>query len=275
MRVFFLETLKGKKVFVNEGGKNIEVIVKSAKYFAVKLSGVYTIMVKYVCEHNGKEIAIERKMEDNPFFSTKENLLNYHYHDMDGMRGSVFALNIPKRITDSPEVGMFTEGWVIEDGMPKFKANIEVDTYFFDYTKDDRHGVATTKYDCIYSSREECEAYNKIVVTNIEGKEELVGNSGYMLEMTTYTEEQVKALKSLQNALDKMSKVGLTMLSGNEGELAFVNTQGLNVRQVTDADWGCYEENCREIAIVWSNKIATIKGASNNYGETPVILVKD
>lgn len=275
MRVFYLETLKGKKVFVNEGGKNIEVIVKSAKYFAVKLKDAYTIMVKYVCEHNGEEIAIERKMEDNPFFSSKENLINNHHHDMDGMRGGVFALNIPKRIIDSPEVGMFTEGWVIEGGMPIFKATIEVESYIFDYTKDSRHGVATTQYDNIYSSRQECEAYNKIVVTNIEGKEELVGNSGYMLEMTTYTEEQLKALKSLQNAFDKMSKVGLTMLSGNDGDIAFINTKGLDVCQVTDGEWGCYEEGCREVEIVWSNKIAAIKGISNNYGENPVLLVKD
>lgn len=276
MNVYDIFRLQDKKVFVTENGKNIEVMVKSAKVYAVGQEEKI-IKVDYKCLHNDEEIIIQRRLVETPFFATKEDLLG-NGNPIPHSTGSDFALNFltPKAVYSNNHNGLHCAGWVIENGLATRKDNISVEYFIRDYENGTSIAVLEDKtITDIYDTRDECEAYSEISVTKYDGTKEIIGNSGYMGRMTTYTEEQIAVIKQMQELLDKSKELGLTALNGYSG-VGFINTTDLNVKNVRDAEWD-YGMDIKDakLEVYWSKKILQLKGIDNNFSEEPIVYLND
>ena len=116
----------------------------------------------------------------------------------------------------------------------------------------------------IYSSEDECYAFNKVVAEDIDGNSKHT-NTGYMLDMLAYTDEQKKAIDKLRKAIEEVNNT-CTFLCSDDGLYVLAGKH-----HVSDAEWA--ECNGEEyIGHIYQSKAIALPRIFRNYADRPVLI---
>lgn len=116
----------------------------------------------------------------------------------------------------------------------------------------------------IYSSADQCYAFNKVVAEDIDGNSKHT-NTGYMLDMLAYTDEQKKAIDKLRKAIEEVNKT-CTFLCSDDGIYVLAGKHN-----VSDAEWA----ECNEteyIGHIYQSKAIALPHIFRNYADRPVLM---
>ena len=116
----------------------------------------------------------------------------------------------------------------------------------------------------IYSSDDQCYAFNKVVAEDIDGNSKHT-NTGYMLDMLAYTDEQKKAIDKLRKAIEEVNNT-CTFLCSDDGLYVLAGKH-----HVSDEEWA--ECNGEEyIGHIYQSKAIALPRIFRNYADRPVLI---
>jgi predicted DNA binding protein len=251
-------SLIGKQVFMACNDKLIEVEL---------LSEVLTFKTAtYQFKFNGKvhteEIKCGSSKIDNLFYRSVSDYTN-------GLaikpRNYEFSRSY-RQFVIVGEDSLLINAWVFENNKAVCK-DVKVDSVvsyseLIGEQKNLRYKIITDTD--IYSSVDQCYAFNKVVAEDIDGNSKHT-NTGYMLDMLAYTDEQKKAIDKLRKAIEEVNKT-CTFLCSDDG-LYVVSGK----HNVSDSDWA----ECNEteyIGHIYQSKAIALPHIFRNYADNPVLM---
>ena len=171
----------------------------------------------YEYEHNGAKHSIDVERNSNRFYNLfYESVANYQDRVSIKPLDRHFYWNY-KRIEETESM-LLVHAFVFENNTAVAK-DVQVERIVCERG----HSNVVTLADGIdaYRSAEECLAYNKIVATNISGKD-ISNDTGYMKDLLTFNDEQLKAIEELKAAIKKVGETctfvcswkGLSVING-------------------------------------------------------------
>lgn len=241
--------------------------IKVTKITYVQIQKSIRVYINYI--HNGKESVLNHDYNEIVLYTSPQsyksnapiNLEENHFY-INGLLVDVL------KNEDADAVTMHTSGFVSVNGQTLLKEfgvktlTIEVDEN--GYGKNIGMTLVQDNID-VYRTREECDAYNKTSYTDINGEEKNYDKNGYMIELSTYSDEQKQAIKELQDAVDKIHGLGLNLMISDDGTHVLNTTQ-----RISDSEWEDYDEDgCKTI---FTSRLAEIKGVFRNYCENPILM---
>jgi hypothetical protein len=164
------------------------------------------------------------------------------------------------------ENSLLINAWVFENNKAVCK-DVKVDSVVSYYEligerKNLRYRIITDTD--IYSSADQCYAFNKVVAEDIDGNNKHT-NTGYMLDMLAYTDEQKKAIDKLRKAIEEVNNT-CTFLCSDDGLYVLAGKH-----YVSDAEWA--ECNGMEyIGHIYPSKAITLPHIFRNYADRPVLI---
>lgn len=172
----------------------------------------------YEYEHNGAIHSIDVERNSNRFHNLfYESVANYQDRVSIKPLGMHFNWNC-KRIEETESM-FLVHAFVFENNTAVAK-DVQVESIVCERGK---YNIVTLVGGVdAYRSAEECLAYNKIVTTDIHG-EDIPNDTGYMKDLLTFSDEQLKAIEELKVAIKKVSETcsfvcsyqGLSVINGN------------------------------------------------------------
>lgn len=249
-----------KMLFINHNGINKEVLLKKAKVYSKRVDDKLKLLVDYELSHNGSDFMLQTEFGENVFFKSKvelvENINGFCPIDYS------YCYNICGMTMFSKEIGLYNSGWVFENGLCVRKEHFLIDSVICDEKRN------TAIYNGkLFSTKEECIAYNQIDVVKNDGTIETSGMSGYMKKLTTYTDEQKQVIDTIRECFKKCEELNVQFVIGYNS-LSFINTKDFGSFKITDMDWG--EEDCYEL---FDTNVETINSVYQNCADRPAICI--
>lgn len=172
----------------------------------------------YEYEHNGAIYSIKVERNSNRFHNLfYESVANYQDRISIKPHDTRFHWNC-KRIEETESM-FLVHAFVFENNTAVAK-DVQVESIVCE--RGCRNVVTLADGVDAYRSAEECLAYNKIVATDIGGKD-ISNDTGYMKDLLSFNDEQLKAIEELKAAIKKVGETctfvcgweGLSVINGN------------------------------------------------------------
>jgi hypothetical protein len=256
-----------KSLFVNHDGKIIEVKIEKVVY---RQAGSQ-IVLDYHVTHNGKKLVIPSKYGEYLFYRSSVGLVNNDPDERVKISDVCRWFNGLKYNVSDNEDGntLILQAYRMVDSTPKYGTTM-VSSITFD--EKERISEVTLlgedSVDNYFDTKEECLAYTKVIAEDYDGVESNVMGSGYMKDFTTYSDEQMKAIKNLRKAVEQLDKVGLKWYIGHN-DMGIINAP--KDTKITDIEW--YEYNECDTLEIFDKNVETIP-LYQNVGERAAIVKK-
>lgn len=215
-----------------------------------------TASYEYV--HNEKLGGIEVSLEGTPFTNLFYKSVE-DYHNMNPIKCDIADFSFGREEVGNTEDKLVVPAYVFEDNRA-VKKDVKVLSVFS--INPYSYEVNIDKSVRAYTSAAECLAYNKVKATNIAG-EDMPTDTGYMVDLLTFSAEQKKAIENLRKAIEKVNET-CTFVCGDKG-LSVINGK----HSISDMDWAdCNGEWYREL---YESGIS-LPAIRKNHEYSPVLL---